>query len=119
MNGYCENGRMAGKRKTSAANYFFSSLLNLAPAPGGSLGALSAPASPADSNTELARAAGKQGYSGKRQGSADSGERFLSPPHKLSHSQSVRSKQGGNSVDFFLARKWSRKAAPKVARDGI
>ena len=102
MKGYCENDRMVVK-KTSAAN-LFSSLLNLAHVTGG--GSLPATAAAADpipsdswrhSNVDLAAdGAAVGGGTGKRQtGVADKGDMFLlSPPHRLSHSQSVRSKRG-------------------------
>ena len=94
-----ENGRMAVK-KTSAVN-LFSSLLNVAHVAGG--GGLSAPApvsagpntdSRRHSNVDLATVGGG---TGKRQaGAADKGNMFLltPPTHWLSHSQSVRAKQG-------------------------
>ena len=90
-------------RKTSAVN-LFSSLLNVAHVTGG--GSLPATAAadpiPSDSwrhsNVDLAAdgAAVGGGGTGKRQtGVADKGDMFLlSPPHRLSHSQSVRSKRG-------------------------
>ena len=96
-----ENGRMAVK-KTSAVS-LFSSLLNVAHMTGG--GGLSAPApvlvgpntaadSRRHSNVDLATVGGR---TGKRQtGAADKGNEFLltPPTHRLSHSQSVRAKQG-------------------------
>ena len=94
--GYCENDRMMAVKKTSAAN-LFSSLLNLAHVTGG--GSLPArppaAADPSDpdarrhSNFDLAaQGATVGGGTGKR-------DLFLAlSPHRLSHSQSVRSKQG-------------------------
>ena len=93
--GYCENDRMMAVKKTSAAN-LFSSLLNLAHVTGG--GSLPArppaAAGPSDpdarrhSNFDLAaEGATVGGGTGKR-------DLFLASPHRLSHSQSVRSKQG-------------------------
>lgn len=99
MKGYCENDRLAVK-KTSAAN-LFSSLLNLAHVTGsGSLPAAPADPTSADSrrhsNVDLAaEGAAVGGGTGKRRtGVADEGDMFLLSPHRLSHSQSVRSKQG-------------------------